>query len=66
MKTSSFVIVLLVALLAGAGISYLALFGGRAATQTVQLEVTCPISVTDQDGDCLSSGVDYFPDDQLK
>jgi hypothetical protein len=66
MKTSSFVISLLIALALGSGIATLVFIDQRAATQVVQDTQSCAVSTADFDGDCVLNQNDYFTHDPLQ
>jgi hypothetical protein len=66
MKSSSFIATLLVALVLGGGIAALLLLDGSAQTQVVTPQNTCAISDLDQDGDCVSGSLDFYPYNDLR
>jgi hypothetical protein len=66
MKTSSFVITLVVALVLGSGIAALIFADQRAATQVAQDPLSCLADNSDFDGDCVLNQNDYFPHDPLE
>ena len=66
MKTSSFIVSLVVALVLGSGIAALIFVDQRAATQVAQDTLTCAASNSDFDGDCILNQNDYFPHDPLE
>jgi hypothetical protein len=66
MKTSSFVLSLMIALVLGSGIAALIFADQRAATQVAQDALTCIADESDFDGDCVLNQNDYFPHDPLE
>jgi hypothetical protein len=62
MKTSTFIWIILGALVLGLGVAALVYFGNGAQTQVVSVG-ECGVQVGDRDGDCISDEFDYYPDD---
>lgn len=63
MRTSRFILTLLGALVLGSAIAALLLLNGNAQTQIVVPQQGCTVSDLDQDGDCVSGTLDYYPYD---
>lgn len=64
MKTSHFILVLIGALLLGAGIAAALLLSTSGAQTTVGTVTSdCTASVTDRDGDCVADSFDYYSSD---